>query len=68
MEKYQSLNPCFSGICSQSRKIFIIVSLKFVLILVLVEYVLRVLKLQQRALNKCGLNPCFSGICSQSIL
>ena len=60
-----SLNPCFSGICS------FIVNVKFskklnleVLILVLVEYVLLLLFPNTKSGMRRCLNPCFSGICS----
>ena len=61
------LNPCFSGICS-SRDMLKYQSIcnKTVLILVLVEYALRVDNVNLEIIDKKSLNPCFSGICSSS--
>ena len=65
-ETGDGLNPCFSGICSQSPRFkFRKCNLSRVLILVLVEYVLRVMKKSELLVAKASLNPCFSGICSQ---
>ncbi len=58
------LNPCFSGICAARHSGCMQSKLYRVLILVLVEYAPRVLRMKRLTdLRKC-LNPCFSGICA----
>ena len=62
-----SLNPCFCGIYSQSNYVDVRYFLvRFVLILVFVEFTLRGISKQFMILLLMGLNPCFCGIYSQS--
>ena len=62
------LNPCFNGIWSaRGLKKTYTAGTCDVLILVLMEYGLRALKLLEEDETNNGLNPCFNGIWSASI-
>ena len=64
---HSSLNPCFDGIWSARRNASDnICTVYMVLILVLMEYGLRVVFLCIRRLSSHCLNPCFDGIWSAS--
>ena len=60
----RSLNPCSNGICSTSMDIKALVRDISVLILVLMEYALRVWHKQNLLSVRRSLNPCSNGICS----
>ena len=60
-----SLNPCFNGRYSQSKKLLRLRIRMPVLILVLMEDTLRV-QLQVTSAKTQSLNPCFNGRYSQS--